>query len=276
MKCKARIDSELASRGNGGRVRRHRLPVCELTGLPRYRDRHQARDGAKTLSSGERRYEISTFACPACQGFHIEKTYLRASITVSESSEPTPAFVQSLETRKRRYWIIDIENPSCGAKWSCQQVAEFFDLLKKQAPGIAPHDHVVVAAARYVRRKYRHAIVGHNVKWVTGADAPDGADRAALQAIDLYRTARDFDELVVVSGDHAFAELGRRAKSFGITVHVVSAQHPDGRAMLSRELSEVADIRTLVRLESRAKPPITVEKGSTRTHRRIHVESIAA
>lgn len=275
---KRRTDSDLATRTrrNNGRLRRHKLPVCDATGLARYRDRHQARDGAKSLSSGERRYETSVFACADCRGFHLEKTYLRTPIIVAEPSAPTPAFIKSLFTRKRCYWIIDIENPTSGAKWSPLHVAEFFGLLKTQAPGITSEDHVVVAAARSVRRKYRHAIVGPNVKWVTGADAPDGADRAALHAIDLHRVARSFDELVIVSGDHAFAELGRQAKKFGITVRVVTVQNPKGRATLSRELAEVADVRTFVRLESRTNQPVTVEKGSIRTHRRIHVETIAA
>lgn len=281
MSSYIKTDSNLAvrTRRNDGNVRRHKLPVCDATGLARYRDRHQARDGAKALSAGERNYETSTFACPDCRGFHVEKTYNRTPITLAETSTPTEAFTASLATRKRRYWMVDIENPSCGAKWSCEQVAGFFELLKRQAPGIAPHDHVVVAAARHVRRKYRHAIVGDNVKWVTGADAPDGADRAALTAIDLYRVARDFDELVIVSGDHAFVDLARRAKQAGLTVHVITAQTPEGRPMLSRELGRVADLRTFVRLEPRAKRfenPIAIEKVASRSHRRVHVETAAA
>lgn len=281
MATKNRIDSDLPARTcrNDGKVRRHKLPVCDETGLARYRDRHQARDGAKALSAGERNYETSTFACPACRGFHVETTYNRTPIVLPDSPTPTAAFTESLATRKRRYWLVDVENPSCGAKWSCEQVAQFFELLKRQAPGIAPHDHVVVAAARYVRRKYRHAIVGENVKWVTGADAPDGADRAALAAIDLYRVARDFDELVIVSGDHAFVDLAKRAKQAGLSVHVVTAQAPEGRPMLSRELAATADLRTFVRLEPRAQRPdnlIAIEKVASRTHRRVHVETAAA
>lgn len=276
-----RIDSDLPTRTrrSDSKVRRHKLPVCDETGLARYRDRHQARDGAKALSAGERNYETSTFACPACRGFHVETTYYRTPIVLPDSPTPTAAYTESVATRKRRYWLVDVENPSCGAKWSCEQVAQFFDVLKRQAPGIAPQDHVVVAAARYVRRKYRHAIVGENVKWVTGADAPDGADRAALAAIDLYRVTRDFDELVIVSGDHAFVDLAKRAKQAGLSVHVVTAQAPEGRPMLSRELAAVADLRTFVRLESRTQRPdnlTAIESVSSRAHRRVHVETAAA
>ena len=109
----------------------------------------------------------------------------------------------------------------------------------------------MVGASRRVGRKYRATLTGSNVKWVIGADAPDGADRALLGAIDLYRVARDFDELVIVSGDHAFASLARRAKRFGLSVQVVTTEHQDQRSMLSRELAAAADVHTLVRLRPR-------------------------
>ena len=137
----------------------------------------------------------------------------------------------------------------------------------------------MVGASRSVVRKYRRAIHGANVRWIVGADAPDGADRALLAAIDLRRVARDYDELVIVSGDHAFADLARRAKMLGLTVQVVTAQHPEQRSMLSRELAAAADTRTLVRLEGRtprhdtAIPMVTAE---SRTHSRACLRPIAA
>ena len=125
-------------------------------------------------------------------------------------------------------------------------------MLKHQAPGVAPRDHVVVGASRNVARKYRAAIHGTNVKWVVGANAADAADRALLGAIDLHRVARDYDELVIISGDGAFSDLARRAKRAGLTVQVVTTEHPEQRSMLSRELAAAADVHTLVRLEARA------------------------
>ena len=254
MKTSTRIDSELTTRSarHGRTPSRHRLPICEATGLARYRDRHQARHGAEAMSAGAREYEVSTFACPDCRGYHLEKTYSREPIAVGTSSEPTETFTASLATRKRRYILVDIENPTNGAKATCQEVAAFWSILGQQAPGIAPHDHVVVGAARQIVRKYRAAINGENVKWVVGADAPDGADRALLAAIDLRRVARNFDELVIVSGDHAFTQLAHRAKQAGLSVHVVTAAHPDQRSMLSRELAAAANLHTLIRTTPRA------------------------
>lgn len=237
----------------GGKARMHSLPVCAVTGLVRFRDRHQARDGAKAFTFGPQALEASMFACPECSGWHIETR--QASAVLSEvaapASAPAVALEESLATRKRRYFLVDIENPTRGAKATCQEVAAFWNILKGQAPGIAPHDHVVVGASRGVAQRYRTSITGANVRWVTGANAPDGADRALLGAIDLYRVARHYDELVIVSGDHAFADLASRAKTLGLSVHVVTADTPQSRPMLSRKLAAAANVHTLVRLKAR-------------------------
>lgn len=232
-------------------VRHHRLSVCEATGLVRYRDRHQARDGAKATAAGSHNYRVSTFSCPDCRGHHVEKTHTKESITISGATQPSQAFAASLVSRKRRYFLVDIENPTRGAKATCDEVALLWNILKTQSPGVAPHDHVVVGASRSVARKYRSSIHGANVKWIIGADAPNGADRALLAAIDLRRVARDYDELVIVSGDWVFTDLTRQAKQAGLSVQVVTAEHPEQRSMLSRQLADAADTRTRIRLEAR-------------------------
>ena len=260
-------------------IRRHGLPHCEATGLPRYRDRHQARHGAQAMGAGSPESEVHTYACPDCRGYHLEKTYRREPITIGPSPEPTEAFTASLPARKRRYFLVDIENPTCGAKATREEVATFWSILKQQAPGIAPHDHVVIGASRMVLRKYRAAISGPNIKWVVGADAPDGADRALMAAIDLRAVARANDELVIVSGDGAFADLARRARKLGLTVHVVTAQHPEHHTMLSRELSGAAHLRTLVRLRPRTPRPPKVQPATLAARRamqQIHLASTAA
>lgn len=276
-----RVNSELSVRKSrvSGAARRHKLPVCEDTGLARYRDRAQARHGAKAHLAGGQMHKVSTFACPGCRGYHLEVAHVQKRITVEPTPEPNGVFASTLALRKRRYFLIDIENATFGAGVASEQVAHLWHVLKQQAPGIAPHDHVVVGAARSVVRKYRTAINDPNVKWVVGADAPDGADRALMAAINLHRVARDYDELVIVSGDHAFAALARDAKKSGLSVHVITTQHPEQRSMLSRELSRAADTRTLVRLTPRprvsgAEYPITSTLG--RPHRVAHLQPVAA
>lgn len=274
------INFHAGTRSNGkSKARKHTLSKCTRTGLARYRDRHQARDGAKALAAGSRRYDVSTFACPDCRGWHVEKNVAREPIPSPDAAEPSSAFTTSLGSRKRRYFLVDAENPTRGAKATCEEVADLWRVLKQQAPGIAPNDHVVVGASRRVARKYHAAIHGANVRWVVGADAPDAADRALLAAIDLHRVARDYDELVIVSGDHAFAALARRAKQFGLSVQVVTAEHPEQRTMLSRELAAIADTRTLVRLERRAtRPnvPAAFQGAKPRAPRLAPIQRVAA
>lgn len=235
-------------------ARRHSLSKCPKTGLARFRDRHQARDGARALAAGPRQFDVNTFSCPDCKGWHVEKNEVRNPFAVTASADPQDSFTASLGSRKRRFFLLDIENPTRGARATRDEVASLWALLKAKAPGIAPRDHVVVGASRSVARKYRSTIHGANVKWVVGANAPDAADRALLGAIDLYRVARNYDELVIVSGDHAFAELARRAKTFGLSVCVVTAEHRGQRTMLSRELAVAADTRAVIRCRDRFSP----------------------
>lgn len=279
MRMNTRINSELVTRSNrrNGTVSRHKLPACPTTGLPRYRDRHQARQGARAMLKGSRNYETSTFACPNCRGYHLEKIYRHEPIEVSPAQAPSAQFLDSLGSRKRRYFLVDIENATRGAKATPTQVAQLWDIIMKQAPGIAPHDHVVVGAARMVVRNYRAAIHAPNVKWVVGADAPDGADHALLSAIDLRRVARDYDELVIFSGDHAFADLARRAEQAGLSVQVITTEHPEQSTVLSRELASVADTHTVIRLKPRSQKPTKVTPITKHTHRtRRHAQQLPA
>ena len=151
-------------RGSGfQRARRHALPTCAATGLVRFRDRHQARDGAKALAAGAQRFVVSTFSCPDCRGWHVEKSDLRRPAEQVVRTAPGLAFTESLATRRRRYFLVDIENLTSGAKASCAEVEKLWNILKQQAPGIAPHDHVVVGASRSVASAYREIIDGPNV-----------------------------------------------------------------------------------------------------------------
>lgn len=268
-----RIDSGLASRPRRSRdTRGHNLPRCEQTGLARYRDRHQARQGIDAWRAGEPHMSLVAYACPDCRGYHVERAYSGSILTTPEASEQVPAFTASLPTRARRYVLFDIENPTCGAQASRAELAKLWSILKAQAPGFGDRDHIVIGAARAVAAKYLGVIDEPNVKWVVGAHAPDGADRALLAAIDVHRVARDYDELVIISGDHAFAPLARRAKRLGLRVHVVTAEHPEQRTALARELAEVATLRTLVRLFPRSATELmsTPISEDGLMHRRVH------
>ena len=198
---------------------------------------------------------------------------------MAREPEVHTAFKAGLPAKKRRYILFDVENLTLGAKATPDELADFWNELKQQAPGISAQDHIVVGAGRYVSRMYRAAIHGENIRWVVGADAPDGADRALLAAIDLHHVARNFDELLIMSGDHAFAPLARRAKKFGLRVHVVTTEHPEQRSMLSRELSATADTHTVVQLEPQTPGHDNVtqiRRIVASMNRRIHSQDDAA
>lgn len=220
--------------------------------MPRYRDRHQARDASRALTRGRKNFEMKPFACQSCKGFHLEKVLHRPPIVVASEKEPSAIFLNTINTRKRRHFLVDIENFTGGAGLSPLEARQLWNIVKHEAPGVAPRDHVVIGAGRYVHRKYRAAFQESNIEWVVGEHAKDGADRALLNSIDLRWTVKNFDELVIVSGDYAFADLARRARELGLTVHVITAESQGPRPTLSRALREEAHIRTLVRRSTRA------------------------
>lgn len=215
-------------------IRRHRLPSCPTTGLRRFRDRHQARAGAAAASTAV--FRFTTFTCPDCQGFHLEP--MRREAHGSASTQPTPAI--------RRFVVLDVENLTRGARRTRAELAALWERTTA-ALDLTAHDRILIGASRSVAHRYDGVIHGRNVTWVIGANAPDAADRALLGACNLHRIAAEADELVIVSGDHCFADLARRARRRGIETHVVTpAAVPGERDALSRELAAVADMRTYV------------------------------
>lgn len=224
---------------NSSRITAHKLPMCRATGLDRYRDRHQARHGAAALSRADRWSKLAPFACPDCGGFHLEKLR-RRTLSVVE-----PAKMEAAPTsQSRRYVLVDIENLTAGsATRSCAKAV--WRAISEEL-GITPNDHVVVGGNRYVTNKLWTTIAGANIKWVVGANGPDGADRALLAAINLRQVAKHYNELVIMSGDHSFAEQALRAKRLGLPVHVVTTQRSSGDSSLSHRLAAAADINTLL------------------------------
>lgn len=215
-------------------VRRHRLSICAATDLPRFRDRHQARAGA--AAAGTASFRFTTFACPGCRGFHLEPMRREARVLVAPEPSASP----------RRFVLLDVENFTRGARRTRAELAALWERTTTVLD-LTTHDHILIGASRAVAHRYDGVIRGRNVTWVVGANAPDAADHALLAASNLHRIAAAADELVIVSGDHCFADLARRARRRGLRTHVVTpATVPGERDMLARELATVADMRTYV------------------------------
>lgn len=215
-------------------VRRHRLPICATADLRRFRDRHQARAGA--TAAGTAAFRFTTFACRDCRGFHLHAMRREARVPVEPRSSDS----------WRRFVLLDVENLTRGARRTRVELAALWERTTA-ALDLTAHDSILIGASRSVTHRYDGVIRGRNVTWVVGANAPDGADRALLAVCNLHRIATAADELVIVSGDHAFADLARRAQARGMRTHVVTpAAVPGERPMLARELADVADMRTYV------------------------------
>ena len=221
----------------GARILNHRLSKCSKTGLERYRDRHQARDGARAICAGATRKRASVFACPDCQGFHLEVSF---PVHDDGAAEQLGYNTPRNGSTSRRYVLVDVENITHGAVVDGAQLRRIWAKLEKELGGLTPNDHVVIGASRGVAVRYRKELAHVNAKWVIGANAPDAADAALLRAIDMRRVPGEFDELVIVSGDHAFAGLARLASDRGLEVHAVVVERVGFRSPLSGELRRAA------------------------------------
>ncbi len=248
---------ELARRSVGRRtIADHKQPTCTVTGLPRYRDRHQGLQAARERARGNVHVKVSTFHCHQCRGYHHEVFTEAAALTPVEPPLDVDENAGASRPSGRRLFLVDIENLTRGARANVSELEVFWRSFVLDMPGVDARDHVVVGAARRVARRYRPLVRGKNVKWVVGHDGADGADEAMLAAIDLHRASRNFDELVIASGDHAFAPLASRARLAGMRVHVVIAEHPGGRSPLARalgvEASAIASVPSVTRLQAEA------------------------
>lgn len=226
-------------RNSRAKIAKHKVPTCPTTGLPRYRERRQARHAAAASTSLSWEGRWAVFQCIDCAGFHLEKlTKPHHPVTPRETS-----YVGLAAPRRRRFVLVDIENLTAGQG----SYAVFADLWQTITAvgltGSADH-HVVIGASRPVAKRFSTAIAGPNVRWVVGSHGPDGADRALLAACNTFQVAKRYEELVIMSGDHVFAGVARQARRRGLRVHVVTTERVDGYDPLSRELAAAADEMT--------------------------------
>lgn len=237
------------------RITAHKVPTCSTTGLDRYRDRHQARAAADAVGRRYTHHKLATFACRDCRGFHLEK--LARALQPVGPTTPTPA-----ANAPSRYILVDIEN-LVGGRATREEARELWRTLVADLD-ITRCDRVVVGGNRHTAKKLSATIAGHNITWVVGAMGADGADRALLAAANLFQIVKNHDELVIMSGDHAFADLAGRATKRGLRVQVVAARHDELQTSLSRNLKHAADAHVIV------------DTGLSRPHRARSAETPAA
>lgn len=126
-------------------------------------------------------------------------------------------------TRPRTLHLVDLEN-LVGGIVSSALVAEAWEEYAR-VTGLRAGDQVIVSVAR------RHAVdaffaLPAGIRRVIGSNAPDGADVALLDDVDVADVARRFGQVVIASGDHAFVPLARSIVELGVPViQVIGAGH---------------------------------------------------
>lgn len=134
-------------------------------------------------------------------------------------------------SRCRFACIVDGDNVTRGGQLGLAGVCDVMAYVAHLAEGWP----VTCALQRRVAVDYMRAYAPHGWAVKFASMDPDAADAMLLEVADDY-LEHGITDLVVVSGDHAFATLASRAR-----LHVVAY---DGG--LSRELADVAATVTLL------------------------------
>ncbi|MDQ4489819.1 NYN domain-containing protein [Sinomonas sp. ASV486] len=122
--------------------------------------------------------------------------------------------------RGRTLYVVDLENMACTCEPSAGDVARIRTRIHAAVePGHG--DHTVIAVSH-------HNAPAAYFGWTGSAQrlarsGKDGADTALLEVIeDILWVAAHYDQVVLASGDHAFAYAVAALKAAGIRVVVIS------------------------------------------------------
>jgi threonine dehydrogenase-like Zn-dependent dehydrogenase len=150
-------------------------------------------------------------------------------LIASPAPGPTPQTVHRPQAARRIY-LIYIENVAHGACVTAEIATSAMEAVLAAAPP-KPGDLVVIGTCHLGLLSV--AIAYPSARRLLGS-GPDGADLALVEEMTQHMVDR-FDELVLVSGDHIFADGVAWLAARGLPTTVVS--HPGS---LSRELRMAA------------------------------------
>jgi hypothetical protein len=130
----------------------------------------------------------------------------------------------------RRIHLVDVENLVGHAHLAREDVARCADAYRGLGV-LGPRDLVVVGCHPAER-------LAVGLGWggplrIVGRRGPDGADLALMDVLAHERVDRRFADLVIASGDGAFAEPVRRLARRGLRVTVVAPVRSVGRRLRS-------------------------------------------
>lgn len=132
----------------------------------------------------------------------------------------TAAGSEKRRERTRKIVLIDLENMLFGDHHAHDGSLDIStETILALAEARRPTDHLIVGCNPQLAFQARELFPAASI--VTGR-GKDGADRALLESLDLGHAAERFDELCIVSGDHAFTGLARKSRLEGMAVRVVA------------------------------------------------------
>lgn len=129
--------------------------------------------------------------------------------------------VEQARTPNRKLVVVDLENVLFGVHEQLigadlrEQTAQILDLAQARRAD----DQLIVGCNPHLAFAARAAFPRAQLLTRKGAD---GADQALIDHLDVAHIAARYNELCIVSGDHAFADLAHEARWNGLTTRVVA------------------------------------------------------
>ncbi|MDR1213883.1 MAG: hypothetical protein LBK54_07375 [Propionibacteriaceae bacterium] len=131
----------------------------------------------------------------------------------------------ALLSKRPKLVVWDVENWQGNPRVSPLNVARDFRFCRSVL-GLTRQDYVIFGMSHFTAKRCSFALPTNQSALVIGS-GPDGADKALIEAADLPRLSQHYGTLVVVSNDHIFTDLARRAKTFGLTTWHVSTDQSE-------------------------------------------------
>ncbi|BDU10324.1 hypothetical protein AINA4_02450 [Aurantimicrobium sp. INA4] len=125
--------------------------------------------------------------------------------------------IRHFNTANRELHLIDIENELGTSQVKASDIARFraFYLEANNVPADA---HIVVASSSSQNLlESAFGWPGARTVWLPGHD---GADRALLEIAYEENVEKRYDQVVIASGDHFFAEAAEALQNLGVKVKV--------------------------------------------------------
>lgn len=131
---------------------------------------------------------------------------------------------------------LAVANLCGGERFSAADVAGLRARIEELVPGIL---QPIIATGH--SRSLLEAALGWPGARLTWRPGPDGADHALVDIATTEQVAERYHQIVIGSGDHAFASLARQLREVGVHVTALA-----GLGLVSAELyTAVDDVRTV-------------------------------